>query len=77
VKGAQDEIPEEVIAEAPDEGCLRPEFRYGDRHVRRRAARAGCELELYFGRCLLLVDVRHHLTQGHNLAHRCPQLLFC
>jgi hypothetical protein len=59
VKGAQDEIPEEVIAEAPDEGRLRPEFRYGDRHVRRRAAWAGCELELYFGRCLLLVDVRH------------------
>ena len=33
------------------------------------AARAGCELELYLGRCLLLVGVCHHLTQGHNLAH--------
>ena len=28
------------------------------------AARAGRELEFYFGRRLLLVDVCHHLTQG-------------
>jgi hypothetical protein len=70
VQGAQDEVPEEVIAQASDEACLRSEFRYGDRDVRRCAARAGGELELYFGRRLLLVNVRHHLTRRHNLAHR-------
>ncbi len=36
------------------------------------AARAGRELEFYFGQRLLLVDVCHHLTQGHNFADSCP-----
>jgi hypothetical protein len=69
LQSPQDEFPEEVVAQPPHERRLRPEFRRGDRHVRRRPAGAGGERQLDFGGHLLPVDVRDHLTQGHYLPH--------
>ena len=49
LQGEQDEVPEQVVAQAPDEPGLGAQPRGGDRHVGRRPARPRGERQLDVG----------------------------